>query len=371
VLNTAAKIGAAVLIDGGRRLRIGSTVSVPSNTRLNGGGSTLTNATPGSSGRMLRIAKVHDVTIDYINFDGEKNNHLDATEQRHNVIVSGSHNVTLDRMRSFNAKGDGLYIGDQLSGPSVNVTVTNSMFDQNHRQGMSITCVSGLTVTDCHFGSTAGTAPQAGVDIEPNAAESIIENMTFRNCSFMNNVGGGLQVYLHPKATVAQSAGTYIGCQFSENSGASGISLINSRELNIIGGEIRGNDRDGLSIISANATHLKKVAIAENGHAGVAAVWAFLNLTLTECLLDGNGTAADKTYFGVDCAPATGEKGYGLLIDGSIFRNMYGGVRTSSATSHVTLIDNSYRSLTIDKKLADNIGTRIDAEGTRTPSPQP
>ncbi|KQV06127.1 hypothetical protein ASC63_01155 [Leifsonia sp. Root112D2] len=370
VLNTAAKLGATVVIDGGLRVRIGKTIAVPSNTKLNGGGSTLLNATPGTGGRILTLTKVHDVTIDYINFDGEKDTHVTATEQRHNLVVAGSRNITLDRMHSYNAKGDGLYIGDQISGASVNVNVSNSLFDENHRQGMSVTGVSGLSVTDCHFGTTAGTAPQSGADIEPNSDDSVMEDIVFRNCSFMGNLGSGLLISLRKTPTAKQSAGTYIGCQFSQNKGSSGIVLVNSRDLKILGGEIRRNDRDGVAIFSAENTSLSDVSVAGNGRAGVSTTWTFSDLTLKGCSFDGNGTAEKKTYFAIDCAPVKGNKASGLLVQNCKFKDMYGGIRTNAVTSRVTLTNNGFSDLKINKQLGDDKATRVDVGGTAIPEPR-
>eukprot|EP01050_Picozoa_sp_SAG11_P029959 SAG11_NODE_8653_length_991_cov_0.808296_2_plen_85_part_01 len=46
----------------------------------------------------------------------------------------------------------------------------------------------------CQFlntGMTGGTAPQAGVDFEPNDSSDFLSNLTLRNCTAKNNVGGG------------------------------------------------------------------------------------------------------------------------------------------------------------------------------------
>ena len=64
----------------------------------------------------------------------------------------------------------------------------------NYRQACSVISARDTTFDNCSFrdtGMTGGTAPQAGVDFEPNTAVDYLVNITLRGCTASNNVGGG------------------------------------------------------------------------------------------------------------------------------------------------------------------------------------
>jgi hypothetical protein len=68
--------------------------------------------------------------------------------------------------------------------------------DNNYRQGISIISVDGLLVENSVFNNTWGTPPSSGVDIEPDSPEERIRDVVFRNCSFEDNYGDGIEVFL-------------------------------------------------------------------------------------------------------------------------------------------------------------------------------
>lgn len=63
-----------------------------------------------------------------------------------------------------------------------------------HRQGMSVVNARDLVVEDSIFSRTAGTDPQAGVDIEPSLDYFAETNITFRRCSFIQNKGSAFKI---------------------------------------------------------------------------------------------------------------------------------------------------------------------------------
>ena len=60
--------------------------------------------------------------------------------------------------------GDGIYV----LGYS-NIHISDCVLDRNFRQGMSVINVSNLLVERTTFSNTDGTAPMAGVDMEPDS----------------------------------------------------------------------------------------------------------------------------------------------------------------------------------------------------------
>jgi len=367
MLNSAAAVGAPVTLAAHSRLRIASTVFVPSNTRFDGNGATLVNECA-NDGHIFRLVKVENVTIKNVNFDGQAT-HTEATDQRHNVSLAGVRNVRIERIRSSNAMGDGLYIGDHLSGPSVKVSLRDSDFDNNHRQGMSVTCVSGLTVTNCSFRNTAGTSPQAGVDIEPNTDASTIAGLVFRGCNFTRNAGGGLVISLRYTPTSRQQSGTYVDCKFDNNPGSPGVLLANSRRARFIRGQMNGNGRNGLALYSAPGhatisydTSLSGVYLVGNTNAGIRASSSYKGMLIASCVLDRNGTGAPASSYGLDSVLTGGSTGDNLVVVNNTFSDMRIGLRTSPQCSHVTLSGNRYTSLTTSRILKDDPRTRADFE---------
>ena len=76
------------------------------------------------------------------------------------------------------------------------VTVRSVVCFDNHRQGMSVTSVQNLLVEGCSLTGTSGTAPESGVDIEPDSPDQRLVNCVFRNCLFENNSGNAAAIYL-------------------------------------------------------------------------------------------------------------------------------------------------------------------------------
>ena len=61
-------------------------------------------------------------------------------------------------------------------------------------QGISVISAVGLLVEDSIMRGTNGTAPEAGVDIEPDNPSSILVDVVFRRCQFIDNNGCGVQM---------------------------------------------------------------------------------------------------------------------------------------------------------------------------------
>jgi hypothetical protein len=352
LLNRAAAARVGVVLATKSRLRLGTTINVPTNTQLNGNDATVVNATSGAGGRIFVLELVENITIENLNFDGAKTMFSAVTEQRHNLVLSGARNVTLNALTSYHAKGDGLYIGDQSSGPSVNVTLINSSFAENYRQGMSVTCASGLTVTACQFKASAGTAPGAGVDIEPNTDGSVIEGLLFQDCTFEGNAGGGLLISLRPLPSARQESGSYVGCSFMNNPRSSGIVLANSRGARFSGGAISGNAIDGMTIHSATDTTLASITMARNGRAGIQTVGSYSSLAIDRTVFNGNGIAQPSGGFGINSTPPAGHNGVGLRVTNCRFVAMHGGIQTNAACMEVFLDGNQYSGVAVDQLLA-------------------
>ena len=88
--------------------------------------------------------------------------------------------------------GDGVYV----AGNAQDVTLENLVCRDHHRQGISVISATRLRVRNCRFEETAGTAPQCGVDIEPNRPTDRLEDILFEDCVFDRNTSGGMTLLI-------------------------------------------------------------------------------------------------------------------------------------------------------------------------------
>lgn len=117
-------------------------------------------------------------------------------EQRHGIFIYGASNVVIDGLESSNNSGDGFYIGGPQGQPSQDIVLEDCLADNNRRQGLSITSASNVKVVDCEFENTNGTAPQFGIDLEPNLPTDQLSDIVLLRPLTRANVGGGIQICL-------------------------------------------------------------------------------------------------------------------------------------------------------------------------------
>ncbi|NUN95574.1 MAG: right-handed parallel beta-helix repeat-containing protein [Candidatus Omnitrophica bacterium] len=125
----------------------------------------------------------------------------EKAEWRMGVAIVGCKRVHIEGLRVESSGGDGIYIG---SGGKLrwceDVTIRNCVCHDNHRQGLSVISAVNLLVENCVFSGTDGTAPEAGIDLEPDSPDERLVNCVVRNCLFENNSGHAILVYLKPLA---------------------------------------------------------------------------------------------------------------------------------------------------------------------------
>ena len=121
------------------------------------------------------------------------------------LAIYGASNITVDNLLIQETGGDGIYVGNIEGG-----VIRNVVTDGCYRNGMSIIRAIDLLVEDCQFLNTGntgrynggeqltpangGTAPRAGVDLEPNLLTDVLQNVTLRNCSAVGNVDDAFDI---------------------------------------------------------------------------------------------------------------------------------------------------------------------------------
>lgn len=171
-------------------------------------------------------------------------------EWRHTLNLLSCSNVQVIGLTLQSSGGDGVYVGSarQPFDFCQNIVIRNCRIEDQHRQGISVISVRGLLIEDCVIRDTAGTAPQAGIDFEPNSPGQWLQDIIVRNCRFENNRGGAVIIFAFPKADSHPISFRFEHCVAVSNRFAGGfgprppfdkIDVVATNCLEIVGGERR------------------------------------------------------------------------------------------------------------------------------------
>lgn len=118
-------------------------------------------------------------------------------EWRHVLSFHSCAGVRITGLKLADSGGDGIYLGVARKGvPCSDVVIKNVICDNNYRQGISVISARHLLIENCVLKDTWGTAPQAGIDFEPNGPTEELVDCVLRNCVSENNKGNGFAFYL-------------------------------------------------------------------------------------------------------------------------------------------------------------------------------
>lgn len=123
----------------------------------------------------------------------------EKAEWRMGFAFRGCKRILVEGVRVESSGGDGFYIGATKENPwCEDVTIRDCVCDDHHRQGISVISAQNLLIENCVLSGTEGTAPQAGIDLEPNSENERLVNCVIRKCVIENNAGNGILLYLRP-----------------------------------------------------------------------------------------------------------------------------------------------------------------------------
>ena len=163
---------------------VGLCLDVPSNTRIvfDAGASIELTAHNNTIYQMLRIWERDNVIIECPKLDGRRDLNAAVTgEFGMGIDIRASNNVHVINPVTDNMWGDGIYVGMVGAVSCVNLTVEDPHADNCRRQGMSIVSGSNIVVNSPVWTNIAGTAPAAGLDIEPNGNSAVLEGIRINN----------------------------------------------------------------------------------------------------------------------------------------------------------------------------------------------
>lgn len=149
--------------------------------------------------QILRVHDVGNVLIENPNIDGRRDLNK-ATDGEWGMAISicgSTDQVKIINPVTVNCWGDGIYIGSTKSQNFCNdVYIKNHRAENNRRQGISVISAKRLVMDDPVWINTNGTAPQAGLDIEPNSNADRLDYVRINNPKTVNCKGNGIAISL-------------------------------------------------------------------------------------------------------------------------------------------------------------------------------
>jgi hypothetical protein len=197
-------VGKILLITGQSRMDV-TGLDLQTNTyiRFASGASIKLLAHDSDNYQMFRVWDVQNVTIENAYLDGSKELNSAVNDPNGNgngegISIAGATNVNITSPTTIDMWGDGIYIANSfytITNISSEITVTNHVSNGCRRQGATITSGKDITFQSPIWENIAGTAPSAGLDIEPDDNNAVLENIqiispTTNNCEY------GILIYL-------------------------------------------------------------------------------------------------------------------------------------------------------------------------------
>jgi len=292
--------------------------------------------------QVVRVFNKSNVQIRGGRIEGERDAHTGGTgEWGFGMAVHGGSNIVISDVTVVDCWGDGVILlrldGTPYSDTSKvvnNATLQRVVSDGNRRQGLSVAGVVGLTVSGCTFSNTSGTAPKAGVDMEPDFDGVPQHDVTFRDCTFVDNDGCGLTFgargdnvknFTIDRCVFSGNQESEASLKLNLEDGSSWASVLNSTftgpeacmwvtggtDLIISGNSFNTNVRIARG---SGVTELSRVVFRDNrfeddGTASTAVWWLYLGLGVSDVHIDSNSiNMLDRQ---------TTATGYGVYVDGS------------------------------------------------------
>ncbi|MDE3185293.1 MAG: right-handed parallel beta-helix repeat-containing protein [Bacteroidota bacterium] len=111
------------------------------------------------------------------------------------IAVNGSSNITVKNVEIRDCWGDGFNVKKSASSSySSNINLIDCDINHNRRNNITVQSVHDILITRNEIDSANGTVPQAAIDIEPNAGDSIPYNVNIAENYMRGNTGSGVNL---------------------------------------------------------------------------------------------------------------------------------------------------------------------------------
>lgn len=211
---------------------------------------------------LILVERVEDVTISGGRVLGERDRHMGTTgEWGHGIQLRGASRVTLRDIHVANFWGDGVSVagakpvrGESAPLQSSDVLVERIVSIGNRRQGLTIGGAKRVRVFDCEFAGTRGTAPEAGIDVEPDTTAAV--DIEIARCRIHDNNGPGIQVWKRGHHVRIHDC-TLEGNRY-------GVLVMGAEDTTITGNRIAGSAYSGIVVRKANGAAIDGNRFADN-----------------------------------------------------------------------------------------------------------
>jgi hypothetical protein len=159
-------------------------------------------------------------------------------EWRHCLSIRSCTNVKVYGLTLAESGGDGIYLGTATQWvTNKDIHIKDVVCDRNYRQGISVITAENLLIENTVMRDTAGTAPQAGIDFEPNHPQERLVNCVLRNCLSEGNRSYAYVLYVRPlNAASAPMSVRFENCRALNNGGpAFGLTTGDTPDLAVDG----------------------------------------------------------------------------------------------------------------------------------------
>ena len=220
------------------------------------------------------------VAMNKADYQNPKNKYS-FSEWRHAVSILKAQNVTVKDLTILSSGGDGVYVNGTKG-----VLLENLVVRDHHRQGMSPISVDDMTVRRCCFNDTIGTAPQCGIDMEPNNEHNKFVNVVYEDCVFNGNNAHGIDMYFgHFTARTKPVSITYRRCKAYGNRSC-GVSFMTGSPARIAKfGQVKGFVRFENCEFSGNRG--EALTIFNHSTSG-------MDISFADCVFDARGSRAES-----------------------------------------------------------------------------
>lgn len=171
---------------------------------------------------------------------GDKYTHTGTTgEWGMGVLLTSCKNVDVCDITIKDCWGDCIYVGTE----STDVRINNCTLIDGRRQGISITSADGIHISNCTISKVRGTAPQYGIDIEPNKGD-VVNNILIENVKIYDCHGGILS---YGRAECAQIGSIVLkGCKIYDCDAKYPINFQKGISVDVYNCYVDSNDRTAI-----------------------------------------------------------------------------------------------------------------------------
>lgn len=260
--------GTIVVPNGTYMINALKSINLKSHVRLSLASGAYIKAIPNSADRywIIKVWGANNVEIAGGYIVGERTNHRGtAGEWGYGILIQGSSKVYVHNITVSNSWGDGILIrainyNNGAVTPSSYVTLNHVTSTNNRRQGLSICPANEVYVVNSSFVHSNGTAPQGGIDIEPQT-QGKVNQVRIENTTLSNNVGNGLEVHNNVNGLTLYKV-------TAENNKGYGMFTSGPTNVTVTGSNLSQNYLFGVDIASgSNYVSITNNTITYNGDA--------------------------------------------------------------------------------------------------------